>query len=136
MKSWEQLLGEEYVGALCEMSHIAGPRVPSWGCDILKIYHTVHDIKFISRDVLQELNAPVKNNEKWRQWAQVEKSTYVVFEVASLKTLETNIRNDCTIIYHDSFHAILQSTLENTLFESKTESDILEGMLKNWKVKT
>ena len=45
------------------------------------------------------------------------KFSYAVFEVVSLKSLKTNIRKDGTITHHYSFHAILQSTVENTLFE-------------------
>ena len=36
-----------------------------------------------------------------------------------------------TLTRHDLFHAILQSTEDNTLFQSRRERDILEGMLKN-----
>ena len=45
------------------------------------------------------------------------KFSYAVFEVVTLKILKTNIRKDGTITHNNSFHAILQSTLENTLFE-------------------
>ena len=61
----------------------------------------------------------------------MEKFSCAVFEVVSLKILETNIRNDGTITHRDLFHVILQSRLENTIFESKTKRDILDGMLKN-----
>ena len=53
--------------------------------------------------------------------------SYAIFEVVSLKILKIDIRKDGTITHHVQF----TKYLENTLFESKTERDILEGMLKN-----
>ena len=47
------------------------------------------------------------------------------------KSWKTNTKKDGTITHYDLFYAILQSTVKNTVFESKTKRDILEGMLKN-----
>ena len=104
----------------CDFSscRIASPRFLSWGCDNIFTSNLSHcDIILILRDFPGELREPIKNNEKWRQWARVGKFSYAVFEVVLLKILETNIRKDGTITHNDLFHAILQRTLENTLFE-------------------
>ena len=54
-----------------------------WGV-ILNFSHC--DIEFISRDVPIELQTPIKNNKKGRQFiARVKKFSYAVFKVASLK---------------------------------------------------
>ena len=45
----------------------------------------------------------------WRQRARVGKFSFAVFEMVSLKFLETNIGKDGTITHYDLFHAVSQN---------------------------
>ena len=73
------------------------PEFPSRECDT----------KFISVDVPQELHAPIKNNEKWWQLAQVGKfPPYAVYEMILVKIWKQT--SDATIIQDNLFHGILQ----------------------------
>ena len=67
----------------------------------------------MSREKNTQRLKTMKNGASEHEW----KSFPTLFLKFSLKILETNIRKNGTVTYYDLLHAILQSILENALFE-------------------
>ena len=75
-----------------------------------------------------ELHAPIKHNENGGSEHGWKRFPTLFLKSFRRKFGKQILKKGGRITHHDLFRAILQSTLKNTLFESKTESHILEGM--------